>query len=269
MQIRPQTVTPEAALNLIEANTRNRPKRPAVVAKYANLMAKGEWRFNGDTIRIDRNGVLLDGQHRLHAIVESGVAQDMIVVSGLEPDVFTTIDVGAKRSAGDALALLGTANYNEMAAAAKMYLMWKTTAEPYLANPTKNPSHEDIVTCVQSHPHFSRAAPNAPLNAKWLKRHLRAGNVVFMYTAFSEVSEAKAAEFMDLLASGEPPATPLIRRLRDTLMEDLGAKRKVSLREKSALTFKVWRYWMTGKEIKQLRIRSAGERQEKDLFRLL
>lgn len=269
MHIIPQTVTPDVALRFIEANTRNRPKRPAVVAKYANLMAKGEWRFNGDTIRIDRNGVLLDGQHRLHAIVESGVAQDMIVVSGLDPDVFTTIDVGAKRSAGDALALLGVANANDRAAAAKLYLGWKATGEPYAVNPEKRPSHRDIVDCVLEHPHFSHVVTNTPANNRWLKRHLRSGNVAFMYAAFSEVSEAKAAEFMDLLASGEPPATPMIRRLRDMLMEDHSAKRKMSIREKSAITFKTWRHWMAGREVKLLRIRTAGDRQEKDLFRLL
>lgn len=105
-----KNITPSKAEEYLGFNTYNRPIKRSYVDNLVRLMRDGLWKFNGDTIRFDSNGVLLDGQHRLHAIVESGVAQDFIVVSGLSPESFDTIDGGAKRSMADALALNGVRN---------------------------------------------------------------------------------------------------------------------------------------------------------------
>ena len=67
-------VTPQVAQELLKTQIKNRPLNHFTVKKYANDMANGNWQQCGDTICVDKNGCLTDGQHRLHAIIESGIA---------------------------------------------------------------------------------------------------------------------------------------------------------------------------------------------------
>jgi hypothetical protein len=61
-------------------------------------MLDGNWKENGETVKLDSNGNIIDGQHRLQAIVDSGVTIELILVEGLNPSVADTIDIGRKRS---------------------------------------------------------------------------------------------------------------------------------------------------------------------------
>lgn len=95
-------VTPELAKDILKnKNTGNYRSMKNASNLYENDMKNKRWMFNGDTIRFDWNGVLLDGQNRLKAIVESGIPQDYIFVEGLDPKCVQTIDVGYKRSPED------------------------------------------------------------------------------------------------------------------------------------------------------------------------
>lgn len=84
----------------------NRPVDENHVVFLSNEMLFGRFIVNGDAIRIDREGRLIDGQHRLRAIIKSGVTMRMLVVENLEPEAFETIDQGGKaRSVRDVLAI--------------------------------------------------------------------------------------------------------------------------------------------------------------------
>lgn len=98
-------MTPERAERLLDQNTRNRSMKIDREKNYAGQMRNGTWVVDGNPIRVDRDGVLLDGQHRLYAVVESGTTQTMILVTGLEPQAMHTIDTGASRRLGDLLKL--------------------------------------------------------------------------------------------------------------------------------------------------------------------
>lgn len=74
-----------------------------VVNDYAKDMTNGTWIFCGDCIRFDKNGKLIDGQHRLRAIIKSKTAQKFVVVQGLEPESALVMDIGHKRSVEDYL----------------------------------------------------------------------------------------------------------------------------------------------------------------------
>lgn len=100
-----EVITPDMANNILKGNQKNRPIREGAVAFYAKLMQEGKWKFNGDTIRIAKDGTLIDGQHRLTAVVESNRPQKFLIVRDLDHDVFNTIDIGKKRTVADALAM--------------------------------------------------------------------------------------------------------------------------------------------------------------------
>lgn len=102
-----ETITPAKAAEYLEANTHNRKLQPRTVRNYAEEIAARQWQFNGETIKFDRNGVLVDGQHRLAAVVHSKQSIDTFVVRGLDPAAFKTIDTGKARSSGELLAMRG------------------------------------------------------------------------------------------------------------------------------------------------------------------
>lgn len=60
-------VTPEMAENILAARGPNRNVSASVINKYARDMLAGRWQLNGQTIKISKDGQLLDGQHRLEA----------------------------------------------------------------------------------------------------------------------------------------------------------------------------------------------------------
>lgn len=107
------TVTPDMAERWLTANTHNRPIRNHVVDKYAAAMKRGEWRLTPEPIMFskpytDAEGkeikeTLINGQHRLWAIFNSGVAVEMTVWWGCEPDEFEVVDQNAVRTFGDIL----------------------------------------------------------------------------------------------------------------------------------------------------------------------
>lgn len=90
-----EDVTPERAEALLASNgDRNRKRRPGRVDRYAADMTSGHWRITGETIRLDVDGNLLNGQHRLAAVVAAGVPVDMMFVSGINMDTMFVQDTG-------------------------------------------------------------------------------------------------------------------------------------------------------------------------------
>ena len=110
------TISPIEAEKILLANNNNRAVSRRNVNSLANEMLDGNWAFNGETIKIASDGTLLDGQHRLMAVIKSGTTQKFSVVKNLNLDSFKTIDVGRKRTAGDSLSVAGYANQNILAA---------------------------------------------------------------------------------------------------------------------------------------------------------
>lgn len=101
MQTNVVKVTPELAAKFLESNNNNRNVRKGHVSKLAEAMLSGEWKLSPQPVSIAKNVRLLDGQHRLLAIVQSGVPQNMMICEGVEESVFDVIDIGAKRSYSD------------------------------------------------------------------------------------------------------------------------------------------------------------------------
>lgn len=101
-------VSPELAKKwLQEKNTCNRAIRSSVVNRYARDMAAGQWKVSHQGIAFDHDGTLLDGQHRLGAIVLSGVTVQMLVVFDVESESQMVMDDHARRAAEDNLNLGG------------------------------------------------------------------------------------------------------------------------------------------------------------------
>jgi len=73
-------VTPELAKTWLDANTSNRPVSELRVQQFAAQMQAGQWRLNHHGIAFAVDKTLLDGLHRLLAVIRSGKTVPMTVV---------------------------------------------------------------------------------------------------------------------------------------------------------------------------------------------
>jgi hypothetical protein len=147
-------LTPALATKLLEANSANRPLSDAHVNRIAAQIRAGKWRFNGDTIKIGADGSVLDGQHRLWAVIEADKAVDTFLVTGIDRDSFATIDtVRRMRSGADVLALSGSERHRRCAATA---LAWLVRFERGVAKNYRDPAmrveNADVEDAFARHP---------------------------------------------------------------------------------------------------------------------
>lgn len=89
-------ITPQIATEFLKRNTINRKLSNATINDYAKDMQCGKWDFNGESIKISIDGILLDGQHRLWAVIVANTNVKMLVVYGVSE--IGNIDVGMKRN---------------------------------------------------------------------------------------------------------------------------------------------------------------------------
>ncbi len=157
-------ITPtQAAEWLSKHNSHNRTMREGKVAAYARDMAAGAWVFNGDSIRFAPDGTLLDGQHRLAAIMRAEVTIPSVVVWGIDPEAQDTMDIGAHRALRDQLMLHGELNSRELGAIARRALMAERGT--LSGGGGANPTHAEMIAYIAENPAIRRASEVA-LHAK-------------------------------------------------------------------------------------------------------
>jgi hypothetical protein len=102
-----ESITPERAQAMLDHNLdSNRRLRPHLVEKYASDMKRGMWKQTYDPVRLLSDGTLVDGQHRLSAIIATGISQKMLVVR-VEEDVIGSLDQNAPRNLADQRSIQG------------------------------------------------------------------------------------------------------------------------------------------------------------------
>lgn len=272
ISIQIENVTPSLACQwLEEKNKKNRRRNQNHVNALAKNMKDGTWRFNGDTICFDVNDVLIDGQHRLSAIIESGISQKMIVVKGLDPDTIKTKDMEVKpRNLADLLRMDGITQANQKAAIVTRYLVlsagrtaiYNGNNGGIAGNSIKVASTMDgkynVYYRYQSL--FDECCLYACALADRM-RTLTAGELGGLYAyLFIDLnhSEDEIRGFFDRLYYNNNDVN-VINLLRDKLIKDLGATNRMSGTTKQCLVAKTWNYYIKGKDVKVLSYNRINE----------
>lgn len=193
-------ITPEKAIDLLEHNTHNRPLSNVHVQRIARQIIDNKWKFNGDTIKVAKNGDVLDGQHRLWAVIESKKSIETIIVYGIERDAFATIDtVRRLRSGADTLALNGVSRYRNIISSALAWLLrWQNGIETY-RDPRNKIENSDIEAAWEAYPGMGRAVERA----MQLRRLANPSLVGFFYYVLSNRKADLAERMMTTLEHPE------------------------------------------------------------------
>lgn len=92
LRISLEYIAPATASDYLRRNFEGNRKRSVTRTKrYARVVGRGHWRVTHESIAFDEEGWLIDGQHRLAAIIESGVGVWLLVVRGVPRDVYEAL----------------------------------------------------------------------------------------------------------------------------------------------------------------------------------
>lgn len=145
------SITPDTARHWLASNHVNRKLRQFKVAQYARDIEAGRWTLNADAICFSPDGMLLNGQHRLNAIIRSGRTVVMLVLRGVPPEAMKNMDNGSARTAADVLAFDGETTSALLASTAKQAALL-LDGRIYRDNVVQAVSHAEIVEFVADHP---------------------------------------------------------------------------------------------------------------------
>lgn len=150
-----EVITPEEAKMYLERNENNRPLKEGVVNKYVKDMEAGNFEFNGESIIFSDHGRLLDGQHRLEAIVRSNTEQLFVVVRGVPDTAFDTIDLGKNRSVADVMHVLGTKGGAEIGGTARAVLTFLATETNIKHSGRRVLTQKEVVNFIYDNPYIT------------------------------------------------------------------------------------------------------------------
>ncbi len=254
-------VTPDIARKWLESNPANRPIRQGWVENLCGRMRRGEWRL-AEPLMFDQEGNLLDGQHRLLALVRSGTAQEMVVLGNYPRDeTWGVLGQQIVRTAGD---VLGIEHGRQIASIAR--LEWnarRQEGDPWNRRGTRK-EYPSIVQIQQLIDEIPWMAESARLWNGLIKTRLMiaqsVGGWCHMRTAL--ISGEDAQVFSEALNGGGMAKEDPIFLLRELLLQGTtasGIRRKLPERACAALYFKTWNLKRTRRNVAILRWTAKSE----------
>lgn len=252
-----ETITPALAEQWLEKNKQNRPLRDHHVLSLAKEMKEGRWMLNGEAIVFDDNGDLLDGQHRLWAAFDHGQTFQSVIVRGVDPASFGTIDSGMKRSADDVLAKAGVPYGTLVGAAIRLIHFYATGRRDHDA--VRRMSNAETLQLLSQYPRVTVAVelvgPSASIKAVISQTAMTAA----VYSMLEDDAEA-TRDFVEAIASGEGLKRGDARlTLRNLMINAKGLGRRLHHRVQFALIIKAWNSYRTGRDLTSLRFTDAEE----------
>jgi len=225
----------------------NRNVNPATVARYARRMSAGGWRLTGEAIKFGESGRLLDGQHRLTAIFESGHTVRILVVRGVEDAAQDVMDTNRLRRAGDVLAIHGKRNTTIVAAAARLLIsMDRTGTIPLGGNRMGDATTDEVLEYVQAHPELETLADDGLWRGQlpMPPSAYLAGLVLVARVDGDAASEFDAAF---RTGAGLERGNPILT-LRERLIQAQARREKLSTYVLLCALLRTWNAWRTGQE---------------------
>lgn len=257
MQASVLKVTPTMAAEWLKANNRNRNLKDRRIDNLVRAIVTGQWMLNGEAIKIAADGSLLDGQHRLAAIVKAGIAVEVLVVTGLPNEAQDTMDSGAKRTSADVFAIHGETNANVLAAVSKRVALWESGNLKF-SNPQADPNSVELLAMLERYPSLRRSAEmGARVNSAF--RPAGATVVGTAHHILHHVDAGTAAEFFAKLGTGAAlnEGDPILT-LRNRLMRDRDAHKRYPFHVYVALQIRAWNAVREGRELAKI-IHTADE----------
>lgn len=253
------TITPADAALLLMRNHNNRSKKLARIEDWSRQMREGKWRLTNQGIGVDRNGVLVDGQNRLEAVIRANVPVTFMFATGLDPEARDVVDTGVRRSFGDVLTMNGYRNVSNLAGAVAIRARYENGAErgwgwADIRSRGIRHSHEELLDYMQAHPKLTELAPRSWIIRKALG-HVGLAPIVAFESMAAETDPESLAYFRDaVITGGMLEATDPRLLLRNHLMRRERAGDSIWT---LGMFIKAWNLWLAGESREVLSLKET------------
>lgn len=254
-----ETIGPKEAERYLSRNVHNRPLRSRAVEKFAATMKEGRWQLTHQGVAMSESNVLLDGQHKLAAILRAGVSVPMFVTTGLPDSTFSVIDVGTRRTVSDTLQTAGFPNYSNLAAALRVLYIFEQMPDTLMWQGGKTVVSNDVI--------LDMAEKHSEAD-EWILAGMRVSKAIHtppaaMCGALLILAQfappKKVHEFAKGLAEGENLAAGnpiLVCRnwlLRRRLLAAGRRGAEYDMRTSVGILVKAWNRWNEGETVQKIR----------------
>jgi hypothetical protein len=265
LNITVERIDAKRATEYLGTNWDNRRIRPQRVNVYANQMLRGQWLVTGDPIRFRADGHLVDGQHRLLAIVQAAVTDpsisiEILVIRDLPEDAFQVIDSGLQRMPGDALGY-EQKNVNVKVAAMRVLIVLERGGDPRLSTNLRDVSRVDLAEYYADHQGEIDAALHT---ANKFVGQYGFGNtnftawLTFIVLAW-RVNKGASTEFIDSVHSGENLLAGDARLVLRNFMAQPHPDKKSNRAFHLAIIIKAWNAWMNGETRQKTHLKESEQ----------
>lgn len=256
------TITPAIAKQLLDRNKKNRPLSKVNLRYLENELMKGSYTNTGESIKLDVNGNLLDGQHRLMSCVKTKIPlKDQLVVKGLSPDVFKFIDTGKVRTSVDALAMGGVDKPVALAAMAKFIINFKRGNFGAAATSSKlKVTNSEVLKFVQTH--NKALSESIPEGFNSDNKLFSKSIVASLHYIFKGIDVKDADTFCSKLICGDGLLkTDSIYHVRTLFTQAARTRLRINRQEAVGVICKAWNHFRNGdKVLRPIRFNAKKEK---------
>lgn len=259
MNIQQETITPAKAEEYLGSMRSNRPERPKWVRELTRRIERGEWDTNNpNPISFSGKKTLIDGQHRLMAVVAADKSIRAWVARDVPADTVANIDTGKARSMADLLRMKGEQNTAAVSAALRQVLKFRMTGQ-IGSRGGEDPSHAEMLEALDREPQF-REIVRAVGDLRNMRLGIGPGTWGALWIVLGEKDEQDADEFFEKLKTGEglQNGNPILA-LRKSLMNQQYPRPQ---RVNCALVIKGWNAFRAGEELQQVSWKPGGKNPE-------
>lgn len=250
-----ENITPAKAQEYLQTSLGNRPTSNPTVQSYADTMKKGKWMLNGMCIIFDTEGHLIDGHHRLMAVIKAGIPVKFDVARGISADAFTTYDCGRHRTLGQLLAMQGTKHYNMVASIVVANEALEKKGRLFTNNSTSAKIGRGKMTNTEKYDLYRQDAEGfdrVGVIMCRLRSQCRivecswAGGMYYYLTHTGGYDEDFVLAFFEALFTLDTPDIEVVNQLRKVLTKDAMAIKKMPIEARWAYIAKAWNYYAAG-----------------------
>ena len=256
-----EIITPDRARELLKMNTRNRPIVKANLTRLKSELESNRFKFNGDSIRISKSNVILDGQHRLLAVVSTGIPIKSVVITGLDDDIFDTIDQGTARTLAALIGMNQVGNYTICASMSVLLMKYEKTGTVVGGGAAE--SKPVLIAYFNANKNNITASASYVAGSQSLKRWLSPSYLGFLHFTLSKIDAELSIDFLNKIETGVGINDDSVEFfLRERLIRIATSVKKESPAHRAAYVIKVWNAMRDGKKIRLLRWNQIGDSAE-------
>lgn len=270
-----EEITPDKAAFYLHYNIANNRPINKKIEEYKRDMLAGDWQDGHPApIVFDVDGNLIDGQHRLMAIVQTGVTISVWVYRGAETKTQETIDAGKSKTLDHHLHMRGEKNVNTLCSIIRGIYNYECNDKSIERRFPRSMSNRQALHMLDENGDYYRSLTSFSKRFHQqipsMRRVLTKKRIALLRHALLDVAPQEEVDtYFQLLAGqdveGHSQPFGALRKRLEEMSVKFGSGRGLRPNENAvnAYCIKTWNAYVSGETVAKLGWSSGGSRPEK------